>query len=217
MNPDNKALDRTYFIAGPPRVGKTLLSYKLAEKIRGHVVTTDAIRSAAKRACTDKNSDIFRINKENDLPEEEWLSKHLEHPEMVVEDQNRESVAFWPSIIAFCNNFCEDNANHIVEGVALLPSLVSQMKDKPAHIVYVGNTSEEHLKSMLDFSKKFPEQDWMAAMGYSEKKIEGMAKFVKEMSQYFKSEAEKYGFPYFEIKDYNFEGSLEDICDFLCK
>jgi KaiC/GvpD/RAD55 family RecA-like ATPase len=49
MRPENNALNRTYFVAGPPRVGKTLLSYKLAEKIKGHVVSTDAIRSAAKK------------------------------------------------------------------------------------------------------------------------------------------------------------------------
>ncbi len=170
-----------------------------------------------KRACPDKESDLFRINKENDLPEEEWLGNHLENPGGIVENQNKESIAVWPSILSFCNTFCEDGANHIVEGVALLPSLVSQMKDKPAHIVYVGNTSPKHFKHMLEYGQKNPEQDWMAAMNYSEKRIEGMANFVRSMSLYFKLEAEKYGFPYYEISDDDFQGSIDKILNFMLK
>lgn len=215
MNPDNNALNRTYFIAGPPRVGKTILSYKLAEKIKGHVVSTDAIRDAVKKGTSDKTGNLFRLRRENSLTEEEWLKEHLEQPEITIENQNAESMAFWNSIVAFCNTFCEDRANHIVEGVALLPSQVAQMENKPAHVIYVGNTSPDHFKSMLNFSREFPEQDWMAALNYSEKRIEGMANFVRAMSLYFKSEAEKYGFPYFEIKDEKFERSIEDICESL--
>ena len=217
MNSDNKALDRTYFIAGPPRVGKTILSYMLAEKIKGHVVSTDAIRDAVKKAVTDKSGDLFRLRRENSLTEEEWLNEHLNHPEITIENQNAESMAFWTSVVAFCGAFCEDSAKHIVEGVALLPSLVAQMENKPKHIIYVGNTNPAHFKSMLEYGQKFPEQDWMASLGYSEKRIEGMANFVRVMSLYFKSEAEKYGFPYFEISDEDFDGSLNKICQDLLK
>ncbi len=217
MNPDNRALDRTYFIAGPPRIGKTTLSYKLAEKIKGHVVSTDAIRSAAKKAKEDKTGDLFRTNFYNTMSEEEWFKMHLEQPEIVVEDQNKESVAFWTSIVSFCNTFCEDSVNHIVEGVHLIPNLVASMKDRPVHIVYVGNTNPDHFKHMLEYSQKNPEQDWMASLNYSEKKIQAMSNFVREMSEYFKIEAEKYGFPYFEIRDDDFDGSLEEICEFLLR
>ncbi len=217
MNPDNNALARTYFIAGPPRVGKTLLSYKLAEKIKGHVVSTDAIRSAAKKACVDKTGDLFRTNFHNSLSEEEWMRMHLDEPEIAVNDQNKESVALWPSIVSFCNNFCEDAAIHVVEGAHLPPHLVAQMEHKPGHVIYVGNTSPEHFKYMLEYSKKNPEQDWMASIGYGEKRIRAMAHFVQAMSEYFKSEAKKYGFPYYEIDDDDFDGSIERICQSLLK
>jgi 2-phosphoglycerate kinase len=217
MNPKNKALDRTYFIAGPPRVGKTLLSYTLADKIKGHVVSTDAIRSAAKKACVDKTGDLFRTNRENALTEQEWLRKHNENSEMMLEDLNKESVAFWTSIVSFCDTFCQDGANHIVEGVALLPSLVAEMESKPSHVVYIGNTNPNHIRSMIDFGQQFPEQDWMALKGYSQHRLEAMAKFVNNMSHYFKSEAEKYNFHYFEIDDEDFKGSLEEVCTFLLK
>ncbi len=213
MNPDNNALARTYFIGGSPRIGKSILAYMLAKKVGGHVVSTDAIRNAAKKACSDEESDLFAVNKSENASEDEWLKNHLETPEVVVAYQNRESEALWPSIVSFCNSFCEDNALHIVEGVALLPSLVAKMKNKPAQIIYVGNTSESHREAMAEYAKKFPEQDWMAAMGYSSEKITGMANSVRAMSLYFKHEAEKHGFPYYEISDSDFEGSLAKIIE----
>lgn len=211
MNPDNNALNRTYYIGGAPRIGKSILAYALAEKIKGHVVSTDAIRDAAKKACTDKNSDLFILNKSENISDEEWLKNHKESPETTVTNQNKESRAFWPSIVSFCSSFCEDSANHIVEGVALLPELVAGMKDRPAHVLYIGNTSDDHLQAMLDYGKQFPEQDWMVAMGYGPERMAGMAVFVKVMSEYFKSEARKYGFPYYEIDDKDFKGSLDKI------
>ena len=217
MNPDNNALDRTYFIGGAPRIGKTILSLALAEKVKGHFVSTDSIRNAAKKACNDKDSDLFILNKTEHIPEEEWLIDHNELPEKVIDYQNRESIALWPSIVSFCNSFCEDNATHVVEGVALLPSLVSQMKDKPKNVFYIGNTNENHFHSMLDFAKNFPQWDWMGASGYSDEKIKAMANFVKEMSMYFKNEAEKYGFPYYEIDEDNFEGSIARIIEDVIK
>jgi 2-phosphoglycerate kinase len=217
MNPDNNALNRTFFIGGPPRVGKTTLSYKLAEKVKGHVVSTDAIRSAAKKARENKTGDLFRTNFYNSISEDEWFRRHLEHPEIVVDDHNKEAAAFWSSTVSFCNTFCEDSATHIVEGAHLLPNLVSEMKDKPKHVIYVGNTNSHHSKHMLEYSKNNPAQDWMSSLNYSDKKIEAMANFVKKMSEYFKNEAEKYGFPYFEIDDEKFDESLEKICEFLLK
>ncbi|MEK7227707.1 MAG: hypothetical protein AAB641_02335 [Patescibacteria group bacterium] len=213
MNPDNNALGRTYFIGGAPRIGKTILSLALAEKLKGHFVSTDSIRNAAKKACKDESSDLFILNRTEHIPEEEWLKDHNELPEKIIEYQNRESIALWPSIVSFCNSFCEDNATHVVEGVALLPSLVAQMKDKPKHIFYVGNTSEKHAQSMLNFAKNYPQLDWMGSSGYTDEKIKAMANFVREMSLYFKLEAEKYGFAYYEIDDDNFQESIRKILE----
>jgi 2-phosphoglycerate kinase len=213
VNPENKALDRTYFIGGPPRVGKTILALVLAKKVEGHFVSTDSIRNAAKKACNDKNNDLFIINKTENISEKEWMSNHVDKPEISIDYQNRESKAVWPSLVSFCNTFCEDDAIHIVEGVALLPSLVSQMNNRPQHVVYVGNTNLNHAKSMVEYAKNFPERDWMGARNYSDDKINAMAHFVRAMSLYFKSEAEKYGFSYYEIDDINFQGSIEKICD----
>lgn len=211
MNPDNNALNRTYFIGGPPRVGKSILAFAVADSLHGHVVSTDSIRNAAKKSCSDKESDLFVINRTENVSEDNWLKNHLDNPKVTVEYQNRESQAVWPSVVSFCNSFCEDDAVHVVEGVAIIPSLVAQMESRPAHVVFVGNTSSLHLKSMIEYAERFPEKDWMKAMGYTPKRFEGMANFIQQMSLYFKTEAEKYGFQYYEINDTNFEDSVKQI------
>lgn len=189
-------------------MGKSLLAYQVAEKIAGHVVSTDAIRSAAKKACATRSGDLFKINSYNKLTDTDWLQLHQHNPEQVVTDQNRESQAFWNSIVSFCNTFAEDNVNHIVEGVALLPELVASMEHRPQHIVYVGNTSDDHRAAMWEYARTHPEQDWMAVMGYSEARVEALATFVQKMSEYFKAEAAKYDLPYVELDDTDFAGSL---------
>lgn len=213
MNPDNNSLERTYFIGGPPRVGKSILAYALARKLGGHVVSTDAIRMAAKKACMDHESDLFIINRTENASDEEWLDLRLNRPHEVVENQNRESRAAWRSIVSFCNTFVEDSEIHIVEGVALLPELVARLEHKPKHITYIGNTNEDHLAGIKHYAEQYPHQDWMAAMNYGEKKMEGMARFIKTMSHYFKDEAQKYGFPYYEMDDNDFEGSIRAVID----
>jgi len=217
MTPSNRALERTYFIGGPPRIGKTTLAYTLAEEIKGHVVMTDAIRNSAKKVCENKSGPLFMINHYNELREEVWLERFAHHPEIVIADQIAESKAIWRSVESFCNMFCEDNANHIVEGVAIMPELVASMKHKPEHIIFVGNTSDLHVETMLEYGRKFPERCWMAYLGYSEERIRALGNYVKTLSQYYKTEAEKYGFQYFELSDSDFDGSLTTAIDFLAK
>ena len=211
MTPANNALERTYFIGGPPRVGKTTLAYRLGEKIKGHVVSTDAIRNSAKKVCADKTGPLFMINQYNEFSEAYWTNRYQNKPQKVIEDQNNESKAIWRSVISFCNMFCEDAVNHIVEGIAVLPELVETMEHKPKHIFFVGNTKDDHVEAILDYGKRFPEQDWIAALEYSEEKARAFANYVKYMSIHFKEEAEKYGYPYFEMSDDNFDARVEQI------
>lgn len=215
MNPANKSLQRTYFIGGPPRVGKSLLAYRFARKINGHVVSTDSIRSAANKAHENKEDDNFAVRKLNDLTEKEWLDLHNNRTRELISIQNKESRAIFPSIVSYCNSFADHDEKHIVEGVALLPSLIAKMKHKPAHIIFVGNTDKNHVEAIIGHSQDYPERDRMTAMGYSRERIEAMAHFSLEMSRYFKKEAEKYGFSYFEISDSNFEKSLDIISNEL--
>lgn len=215
MNPDNNSLKRTYFIGGPPRVGKSILAHKLAKRIGGHVVSTDAIRNAVKKHIENPDSDIFLGNKNNDLSEKELIDQYQNNPKKTIHIQNRESKFLWSGIMGFCNAFCEDNENHILEGVAILPELVSKMKHRPDTVIFVGNTNPGHSEQILKFSKKYPEWDWLSSLSYSDEKITSFSNFVTHMSEFFKSEAKKYGYKYFELPDSRFEQEIDKIVDML--
>jgi 2-phosphoglycerate kinase len=215
MNPEKSGFDRTYFIAGAPRIGKTTLAHRLSKEIQGHVVSTDAIRAAAKKVCEDKSGPLFKINHYNALDPAEWLDRHLHRPEEVVEDQNKESNAVWQSIVSFCNSFYEDDSNHIVEGVHLLPSLVAAMENQPNKVVYIGNTTDEHVESILEYSRNNTDRCWLTVYGYTEEKMRGIANVVKQQSLYFKTEAEKYNLPYFEISDDDYASDMDKVINYL--
>ena len=76
--------DRVFLIGGPPRVGKSLLAGKLAKKLNAQIVSTDSIRHAAKKVVDNKDSDLFLINKHNELSEEAWVKLFTEHTEKVI-------------------------------------------------------------------------------------------------------------------------------------
>jgi len=203
--------DRVYVIGGPPRVGKSLFSLALAKKIGGHIVSTDSIRHSIKKVVQDKESDLFIINKHRALSEEAWLKLFAEDTQQAIEDQTRESIAAWPAIRGFITSFHDDNLLHIIEGVALLPELVSELPLNKKHVVYIGNTNPLHIETILRYSQTNPELDWMNAMNYSEERIRAKAVYVQKMSIFFRNEAEKYGFQFVDFSIFESEGDFEKI------
>jgi 2-phosphoglycerate kinase len=210
-NPDNNALARTYFIGGPPRVGKTLLAYALANQVNGHVVSTDTIRGAIKKAVIDKSSPLFGVDKLEQSPDQEWSNIYSTNPQLVIDTQNAESEVCWEPIVSYASHFCEDDATHILEGVAVLPKFVHEMRNKPEHIIFTGNTSTGHFHPMIKYAQENPEKDWMTAMGYTEQKIQIMGVVVQKMSEYFRDEAKKYGYKYYELDDADFANTIQTI------
>ena len=217
MNPDNNSLSRTFFIGGPPRVGKTTLAYLLAKEINGHVVSTDAIRNAVKKAYSKKTGPLFMINDYNKLGDEELIKRFKFSPHLVVDDQVAESEVLFPSITSFCNAFCEDKEHHIVEGVALVPKLIAKMEYPPKHIIFIGNTSQHLAENMITYGKLHPSVCWMSALGYGEEKIRAYGVYINELSNYFKTEAEKYNYSYIEMSESSHETSLQDVLKKLLK
>ncbi|MGH7175028.1 MAG: hypothetical protein ACREGR_01565, partial [Minisyncoccia bacterium] len=160
-------------------------------------------------------SDLFAVNRAQKVSGEEWLRVRFENPEEIVEIQNRESRALWPSVISFCNTFAEDGEKHIIEGVGLIPSLVARMEGRPRHMVWVGDAEKGHAEAMIRHALENPQQDWLGADGFTREKIEAMANFVRAMSRYFESEAGKYSLPYIELDHDNFDESAERVIEFL--
>lgn len=203
--------NRVILIGGAPRIGKSQLAKIIAARLGGHIASTDSIRSAAKRMVKDESSPIFRINRHNAMSESEWLDYFSNNPDAVLADMNEESRATWPAVRSFIRSFEDDDLVHVVEGVHLLPDLVGELSIDTQNIIFVGNTFQEHASNVINHAKDNPTIDWMMGAGFSDEKIMTQAQFSIDMSQYFKTEAKKYGYKYIELGNSSYPQNLQKI------
>lgn len=102
----------------------------------------------------------------------------------------------------------------VVEGVAILPELVSQLENVAFRVVFIGNQGNEH-KENIKRSAQEIDHDWM--QDASEEYIEAFAIFVIEMSRYIEREAHNYGFDYIEMSSRPFDDAVCQVVDSLLK
>jgi 2-phosphoglycerate kinase len=108
----------------------------------------------------------------------------------------KESHVVWKAVEAFIRKENDEGRDVLIEGVAVLPELMSQIEDIPHRVVFIGNQGENH-KENIKKSAQENEHDWMRDV--SDQYIGAFAMFVKRMSIYIEREAEKYGFEYIEM------------------
>jgi len=108
----------------------------------------------------------------------------------------------------------EDRMNLMVEGVAVLPELVSQLRNVAYRAVFVGNQGNDH-KENIKKSAKENDHDWM--QDASDEYIEAFAMFVAEMSRYIEKEARNYSFDYIEMGNKTFNDAVDQVVGSLLK
>jgi hypothetical protein len=95
-----------------------------------------------------------------------------------------------------------------MEGVAVLPELVSRLEGIPHRVVFVGNQGEHHYEHL----KKSAEEnahDWMREV--DDQYLRAFALFVKRMSAYIEHEAKAYGFEYIEMDNARWGDVMEAV------
>ncbi len=102
----------------------------------------------------------------------------------------------------------------MVEGVAVLPELVSQLRKIAYRAVFVGNQGNDH-KENIKKSAKENDHDWMQDAG--DEYIEAFATFVAGMSRYIEKEARNYSFDYIEMGNKMFHDAVDQIVGLLLK
>ena len=102
----------------------------------------------------------------------------------------------------------DEGRDILIEGVAILPELMSQVEDIPHRVVFIGNQGENH-KENIKKSAEENEYDWMRDV--SDQYIGAFAMFVKRMSGYIEQETKKYGFKYIEMDKKLFGNVTEEV------
>jgi 2-phosphoglycerate kinase len=197
-----------YLIGGPPRVGKTTLVKYLVQRHPMHAVSTDAIRYMLRRSVPREalDPDIF-LNFHEDV----MATWKVQPPEVTLDEQNRQSKAYWKALEELINSYDVDGVDVIIEGVAILPEFASSLKVLNKSI-FMGNLAEQHKQIVMTQARENT-HDWMHS--YSDEELVAATDFFALMSAFVRDEAEKHGTMYAEIRDDNFEHDLQLLSEQL--
>jgi 2-phosphoglycerate kinase len=198
-----------YLLGGPPRVGKSIISSEIRQKHAVSVVSTDTLGAVLEHVLSpDTAPDLFVFDKFNEMSMTERAKLIAANPTELIDCVRRESHVVWKAVEAFVSRENDEGRDVLIEGVAVLPELVSQLEDTPHRVIFIGNQGENH-KENIKRSAEENENDWMRDV--SDQYIGAFAMFVKRMSAYIEQEAEKYGFEYIEMDEEKFGDATEKV------
>jgi 2-phosphoglycerate kinase len=198
-----------FLLGGPPRVGKSTISNEIRREHAVSVISTDTLGAVLENVLSPEAApDLFVFDEFNKMPMAERVKLITKDPAELINYVRRESHVVWKAVEAFIRRESDEGRNALIEGVAVLPELVSQLDDIPHRVVFIGNQGENHKETIKKFAEK-NERDWMRNV--SDQYISAFAMFVKRMSAYIEQEAKEYGFEYIEMDKELFENVTEEV------
>ena len=198
-----------FLLGGPPRVGKSIISNEIRQKHAVSVVSTDTLGAVLETVLSPESApDLFVFSKFNKMPMAERVKLITQNPAELIDYVRKESHIIWKAVEAFIRRENDEGRDALIEGVAVLPELVSRLENIPHRVVFIGNKGENH-KENIKKSAEVNERDWMRDV--SDQYISAFAMFVKRMSVYIEQEAKKYGFEYIEMNKELFGNVTEEV------
>jgi 2-phosphoglycerate kinase len=198
-----------FLLGGPPRVGKSIISNEIRQKYAVSVVSTDTLGAVLENVLSPETvPDLFVFDKFNKMPMAKRVKLITKEPAELVDYVRKESHVVWKAVDVFIRRENDEGRDALIEGVAVLPKLVSQLDDIPHRAVFIGNQGENHEENIKKFAEE-NEHDWMRDV--SDQYIGAFAIFVKRMSAYIEQEARKYGFEYIEMDKELFGDVTEEV------
>lgn len=185
------------FVTGIPTSGKSYLAKQLADKVGGTAVLFDDFRENFAQNVQYKKWTNFYI----DLDEKEYLTKTS--PAKQWENLVAQSEGLWPAFLQEIEKYKNETKPVIFECVNILPHIAKKHLDFPG-IILIGKSYEE----VLERNIKSPR--W----GNTRELQELEAKTFFEIERpHYKTEAEKYGYDFFENYDDAFNKALTLILE----
>ena len=196
---------KAYLIGGAPRTGKTVMMHRFMREKPMMAISTDAVRYLVRRIDAINDERLFSSHEQDQMSDEARIDQHNNQSDAVIRRQNTESEAVWPYCEKIIASNQEDGLDIFVEGVAVLPKLLSAA-EYPHKAIFIGNQSEEFYDSIVKSARENT-YDWMHS--YSDELIKSYANFFNDLSRYFETECKKFGYQYIEASDQNFDETIK--------
>ncbi len=196
---------KAYLIGGVPRCGKTTIALKTVAEHPMFATSTDSVRYTLRNLFSSKdNPALFNADASFEKTSGLELCKTGRASEIITV-QNEESEVVWPSVRRIIEGYIEEDLDILVEGVALLPHLISELNCEYSAI-FVGNTSPSHGEHMLRHARS-GSYDWMS--NRSDEAILEFAKFTNLFSEHFATEAKRYNMQFFDWSDSEYDTHIQ--------
>lgn len=169
------------FIGGIPASGKSYLAKKLATQIGVYHLNVDTLRDEMSKDPELEKWVNFYWNQDEE--------KYLKETPIEEQKQNliKQSEAFWPFILKKLEDLKETHKSIVIEAVNILPHLAA--RDLNFSGVYLLGSSFEEI-----FERNKANPRWGSTEDLQRLEAESFFNFERE---FYKNEAEKYGFKTF--------------------
>lgn len=208
-----------YLIGGSPRCGKSIISKRLAKKLDCPTFACDYLRPIV-IAYTPKeelNQKFPFIKMYDDIGHSNDVFFENNSAEEMLAADLVEAKTLWLGIREFVKQKAVLDRDVVIEGVQLLPELVAKLQgEKYFKNIRVAYLIKEDEQQILEGFTRNTQNDWLIKDSNTEKTLPLAARMVQVYSNYFKNEAEKYGFEVFNTED-DFNLALDGAIDYLIK
>jgi 2-phosphoglycerate kinase len=217
-----------YVIGGPARVGKSTVADKVMRQKNLIMLSTDALRSAVDSIFLDQSpislenigmqkkfsfNGAITFQKSNTSKTSKLIFKRT--------NQDRDDLA-WLAAVGLINAYDRsDNIDVLVEGNAVTPERVHQLKLKNLIVraAFIGYNDESHLASILAYSKQ--NKDWIYKWIQEHKgddaHIKQRAQGKIKKSIVIKKLAKKFGYGYFDVAKEPFRKHIDAVTSYLLR
>jgi 2-phosphoglycerate kinase len=201
-----------YLIGGPPRCGKTLVAKRLAQRT----------------GCSRVPADYLGTAFSNYIPEAERPKRYPVLPERgdarfakytaqeIIEHYQIKAETCWPGIRDYAIYSLYDAHDSVIEGFHIEPRFLPELRRECPQFafqaVFLVRSDSRRLRD--DLTKSVDSEDWVLKFAREAATYERIAEMVVAYSAYFRAEANKYGFPVFEM-DERFLERVEDVTQYL--
>lgn len=183
-------------IGGAPTTGKTTIAKLLSKKLDIPWISTDQIRQIMRSVATQK--DFPNLFNPDGYAAERFLTEFS--AKQIVDMEITQGEATWVGIKKFIEDAYPWTDSYIIEGVGILPHLVSKdfNSDKQINVVFLIDEDADRIRHVI-----FNRGLWDSAKSYPDNVKEKEVEWVKLFNHQIKSEAEKYNFPLVEVSKKN--------------
>lgn len=205
-------MSRIFFIGGAPRSGKSTVLQRFVEQKPMLAASTDAIRAAAKSTTTPvQNPRLFKVGR-GAFDSEQNVTRMAQDAKQTLAFELGEAEETWNATLDFVNYYVRDGRNAVVEGVAVLPSQLTELPFD-FRAVFIVNLNDQ-TDTILHHAHE-NKDDWLSK--YDDDVIRAFCHSNQAWNNYYAEEAAKYGYEIIKVETDRFDENINDAVMMLVR